>query len=107
MTDQVLIRYLLGQLGPEEAEQLDEASLVDDEVATRLRTVEHDLVDRYVRGALSGETLARFESHYLSSPRRRELVMFARGFLPAVDRAAALPEAASPPLSTFPARFKP
>jgi hypothetical protein len=95
MNDEVLVRYLLGSLGPEDAERLDEASIVDDEIATRLRTVEHDLVDRYVRGALTGDTLARFESHYLSSPRRRELVTFARSFVPIVDRAGTRPEAAA------------
>ena len=57
---------------PEDAERLDEASIVDDEIAARLRMVEHDLVDAYVRGRLTGDTLARFESHYLASPRRRE-----------------------------------
>jgi hypothetical protein len=85
MNDQMLIQYLLGRLEPEDAERLDEASMVDDEIAARLRMVEHDLVDAYVRGSLTGETLARFESHYLASPRRRENVAFARRFVPAVD----------------------
>jgi hypothetical protein len=84
--DKQLVQYLLGLLPPEDAERLDEASIVDDEVAARLRGVEDDLVDAYVRGALTGETLARFESHYLLSPRRRQHVAFAGRFLRAVDR---------------------
>src|SRR5580765_7224603 len=81
-----LVQYLLGLLPPEDAERLDEASIVDDDVAARLRSVEDDLVDAYVRGALTGETLTRFESHYLLSPRRRQHVAFAGRFLRAVDQ---------------------
>src|SRR5262249_24530997 len=81
-----LVQYLLGVLPPEETERLDEASIVDDDIAARLRRVEDDLVDSYVRGQLSGDTLAQFESHYLSSRHRRERVEFARKFLRAVDK---------------------
>ena len=81
-----LVRYLLGLLPEEEADRLDEASIADDEVVARLRSVENDLVDAYVRGLLDPETRARFESFYLKSPRRREKVKFAERFLGAVDR---------------------
>lgn len=81
-----LVQYVLGVLPPEETERLDEASIVDDDIAARLRRVEDDLVDSYVRGQLSGDTLAQFESHYLSSRHRRERVEFARKFLRAVDK---------------------
>jgi hypothetical protein len=91
-----LVQYLLGVLPPEDAERLDEASIVDDDIAARLRRVEDDLVDSYVRGQLSGDTLAQFESHYLASPHRRERVAFAGRFLRAVDRVAG-PVAADPP----------
>jgi hypothetical protein len=91
--DQQLVRYLLGLVPPDEADRIDELSVVDDDIAARLRIVEDDLVDAYVRGVLSGDTLARFESHYLSSPLRRERVRFARSFVPAVDRAPRAPGA--------------
>lgn len=84
--DQYLIRYLLGQLSEEEAERLDEMSITDDETATRLRVVEDDLVDVYVRGALPAEVRTRFEQVYLASPKRRERVEFAQQFRRAVDR---------------------
>lgn len=87
LDDQQLIRYLLGLLPPNEADRFDEASVVDDEVATRLRGVEDDLVDAYVRGTLAIDLRERFESHYLSSPRRRERVAFAAAFARAVDEA--------------------
>ena len=107
MNDQVLVRYLLGLLASEEAERLDEACIVDDVIAARLRTVEDDLVDSYVRGTLSDDLRARFESHYLSSPRHRELVTFARSLAPVVDRVGASPQAAAPRRSTFSIRFRP
>jgi hypothetical protein len=89
-----LVRYLLGCLPEQEAERLDEQSIVDDETATRLRLAEDDLVDAYVVGALGGELLERFESFYLASPRRREKVAFATRLLAAVDRQQASPAAA-------------
>jgi hypothetical protein len=84
--DPQLVDYLLGLLPEEETERIDEQSIVDDEVAARLRCVENDLVDAYVSGTLEGAILARFESYYLASPRRREKVQFARRLLRAIDR---------------------
>ncbi|HKE32396.1 MAG TPA: hypothetical protein VKD65_11780 [Candidatus Angelobacter sp.] len=79
--DQLLIRYLLGELPAEETERLDELSIADEEVAARLSGVENDLVDAYVRAEVKGEDLRRFESFYLSSANRREKVQFARALL--------------------------
>lgn len=87
--DHQLVRYLLGQLSDEDAERVDQLSIVDDEVAWRVRAVEDDLVDAYVRGTLAGDTLQRFESFYLSSPFRREKVRFAETFRRHIDAAAA------------------
>jgi hypothetical protein len=86
--DRQLIRYLLGLLTDEEAERYDEQSIVDDDLAARLRVVEDNLVDAYVSGTLEEDLRQRFESFYLSSPRRREKVRFAARFLGAVDRAS-------------------
>jgi hypothetical protein len=82
-----LVRFLLGLLSDEETELLDEASIVDDNVAAELRVVESDLVDAYVRAALSDDLRRRFESFYLTSPSRRARVMLARKFVGAIDRA--------------------
>jgi hypothetical protein len=84
-----LVRYLLGLLPEEEAERLDEQSIVVDEFAARLQCVENDLVDAYVSGTLDGDILERFESFYLASPLRREKVKFAERLLAAADRASA------------------
>ncbi|HVH72776.1 MAG TPA: hypothetical protein VNB49_16940 [Candidatus Dormibacteraeota bacterium] len=78
LNDHVLTRYLLGSLPAEETERLDELSVADDEFVLRLDAIENDLVDAYARGDLSGDTLEQFQKFYLSSPRRREKVEFAR-----------------------------
>lgn len=86
--DEVLSRYLLGSLPAEEAERLDELSVADDEFPLRLDAVENDLVDAFARGDLSGEALERFQKFYLSSPRRRGKVEFAKTFLRFGERTA-------------------
>ena len=95
--DRELVQYLLGLLSEEDTERLDELSLTDDEIAWRLRGVEDDLVDAYVSGTLEGDTLERFESFYLSSPRRRERVKFAANLRRAIEKAAP-PEVVAVPL---------
>src|SRR5262245_46344203 len=86
--DLQLVDYLLGLLPEKESDQLDEASIVDDEMAARLCSVENDLVDAYVLGALDQNIRDHFEATYLNSPRRRAKVNFARRFLTVVDRAS-------------------
>ncbi len=76
--DKTLRRYLLGALPPDETERLDDLSIANDDFAARLSAVENDLVDAYVQGELSGDTLERFPTSYLSSPQRREKVTFAQ-----------------------------
>jgi hypothetical protein len=87
--DPQIRRYLLGLLPEHETERLDEASIVDDDFAGRLRMTEADLVDSYARGTLDEETRQRFQSWYLSTDRRRRNVQFASSFVHAIDRLAA------------------
>ncbi|HEY1336419.1 MAG TPA: hypothetical protein VGF59_02870 [Bryobacteraceae bacterium] len=75
--DPILVQYLLGSLPEEETERLDELSIADEDFVWRLRAAENDLIDAYLHNELSGETLERFRSFYLASPRRREKVKFA------------------------------
>jgi hypothetical protein len=75
--DELVVRYLLSALTDAETECLDELSITDDAFAVRLRAVEQDLVDAYVKGELSGEAVALFRSRYLASPAQRKKVRFA------------------------------
>ena len=94
--DDRLVRYLLGALTEDETQRVEEDSLVDDDLAARLRLVEDDLVDAYARGNLTGDRLARFEAFYLASPGRRQKTEFAKGLLAAVENAAPRQEAKAP-----------
>ncbi|MGI8788322.1 MAG: hypothetical protein ACR2HG_11235 [Pyrinomonadaceae bacterium] len=78
--NQKITEYLLGSLPESEAERFDELSFTDDDFAAALASAENDLVDAYVRDELAGASLAKFKSHYLASPLRREKVGFARSF---------------------------
>jgi hypothetical protein len=60
-SDDTLVRYLLGRLPGEQSEALDERSIVDAAFAERLRAIEHDLADAYVRGELSPDERLRWE----------------------------------------------
>ena len=91
------MQYLLGAAPPELAEQMDELSITDDHFAIRLRAVENDLVDSYVRDELSGEDLQRFRAHFLVSQRRREKVEFAKSFTAVAER----PKPPLPPRRSF------
>src|SRR5215471_18201923 len=76
--NQMLYAYLLGSLPNEDTEHLDEMTFTDPNFADQVDAAEKDLVDSYVNGELSGDMLARFESYYLSSPRRQQNVTFAK-----------------------------
>src|ERR1700733_313889 len=86
-SDAVLLRYLLGALPVDEAEPIEEASIVDEDLAARLNAMECDLVDSYVRSELEGANLAKFQSWYLSSPLRARKVEAAKAIMLIVDGA--------------------
>ena len=99
--DQVLIQYLLGGLSEEEAERLDELSVVDDAFAWQLSAVEDDLVDAYARGELSGHDMAQFKAFYLASPERLRKVEFAEA-LRSFDARSATSAAGAAPATAAP-----
>jgi hypothetical protein len=86
--EKLLTDFLLGNLPEEEIERLDELSLTDDDFVNRLQSVDDDLVDAYVRGELSGTTLAQFKSNYLKSPKRQEKVAFAEALQKQITKPA-------------------
>jgi hypothetical protein len=71
-SDAALVRYLLGTVSSEDGERFDELSVVDPRFLERLRALEHDLADAYVRGELSNEDRERWQQRYLASPEGRD-----------------------------------
>ena len=77
---QHLTAYLLGSLAEAETEVFDELSITDDDFVEQLSAAEKDLIDAYLYDELSDDESEQFRSNYLTSPRGREKVAFARSF---------------------------
>lgn len=72
------VRYLLGLMSEQEAAEMEDVYLRDDELNETLQAVERELIDRYVEGNLSKPESERFESFFLCSPGRKEKLRFAK-----------------------------
>lgn len=81
MSGATITRYLLGSLEEEEQDRLEQQYFADPEMLALVEATEDDLIDAYIRGELSLEDRARFESHFLRSRRRRERVSTAEALL--------------------------
>src|SRR3954464_13969596 len=80
--DETLLRhYLLGELREEEQSAIEERLFEDDTYGEHLSLVEDELIDEYIGGELRGGEREHFESHFLSSPRRRERVVLSQAWL--------------------------
>jgi len=91
--NQMLYAYLLGSLPNEDTEHLDEMTFTDPNFADQVDAAEKDLVDSYVNGELSGDMLERFESYYLSSPKRQQNVSFAKALQDFAEKEKSKPAA--------------
>jgi hypothetical protein len=66
-TDIELRAFLLGRMSAEDAARLEEAIILEDGVAERLRAEEFDLIDDYAAGRLMAADRADVERHLLTS----------------------------------------
>src|SRR5262245_26772832 len=89
-----LVKYLLGDLPPDEEILVEDRAVADADYLAALETMEADLIDSYVRGELSATDRRRFERRFLASPQRRRKVAFARDF---AKVAAEIKASAAPP----------
>jgi len=74
------MRYLLGTLSEAERERLEERYFSDDKEFEEIEIAEEELIDRYVRGDLTGTDFKEFEQTVVRSPRLMERVEFAKLF---------------------------
>jgi hypothetical protein len=95
--DDLLRRYLLGELAEDERERLQAAYFDDDALFARLLAAEDDLIDAYARGTLTGARRRRFEQRFGQAPDHRRRLGFARALRHAVAPRPA--RAAGPPPS--------
>jgi anti-sigma factor RsiW len=83
--ENLIVRYLLGELPEADADALEVRLLSEPDLAEEMQSVEYELIDRYVRNQMHETERKRFESHYLSTPLHRERLATARGLLQAAD----------------------
>ena len=72
------VKYLLGNLTDDEQVEVEDRAFADAEYLSALEATEADLIDAYVRGELSQSDRRSFEFRFLTSPKRRRKVEFAR-----------------------------
>ena len=86
----LIVRYILGQVSPEERAKLEERYFADSALFEQMVAAENDLIDSYVRGELSGPERFQFENRFLATPELRERVRSARAIADYQSGAAAL-----------------
>ena len=88
INEELIARYLLGELSEEEQIRLEDLAFSDREFIQEILAVESDLIDEYARGELSDSKRRQFESRFLTSAERRQKVEFARAFAKIVPESA-------------------
>lgn len=78
--DEVLKRYLLGELESERQRQVEEKLLTEGKYFEELLIAEEELIDRYLAGSLSQSEQVKFDCHFLLTPERHRKLRFAKAF---------------------------
>jgi len=76
-----MMRYLLGQMTPEERASFEAQYVESDRLFDELVETENEMLDAYVSGGISAEERRQIEEQYLTTPERRDRVAFARSLL--------------------------
>ncbi|PYS41203.1 MAG: hypothetical protein DMF71_11695, partial [Acidobacteria bacterium] len=77
---ELIRRYLLGQLGDGVREKLEQDLLTSKDLFEELLVVEDELIDEYLSSRLDEEERAAFKQHFLALPERQEKLRFGRAF---------------------------
>jgi anti-sigma-K factor RskA len=89
--DDQSVKYLLGELSPEDRRAVEERLMTDGEAFELMQATEAELYFAYARGTLDGARRKRFEERYLGTAEERERLVRAKAL---VERAAAEPTSA-------------
>src|SRR5215813_11029717 len=84
----VLRKYLLGNMSPEEQEEIELWLMSTEDAYCLLEAAEDDLIDDSFAGRLAPRDLDRFQTHFLVAPERQRKLQFSRSFRRAIDAAA-------------------
>ena len=85
--EELIARYLLGDLPEEQQVEIEDRAFRDEEYQRNITAVENDLIDEYVRRELSESQRRQFEERFLTSEGRRRRVEFARALSTVVGEA--------------------
>ena len=88
--DEVMVRYLLGQLPEEDQLRLEEQFFTDDESYEQLLALEDELKYDYATGELAGSERERFKERFLVTPEDRKKLAFSSAL---ITKVAPPPEA--------------
>ena len=77
INEELLTRYLLGQLSEEEQQRIEELYFTDDEIHEQLVALEDELRFDYAQGKLNHREREQFEKRFLASAEDREMSAFA------------------------------
>ena len=77
---ELLLRWVLGELPPEESERIDQQFLTDEAFADRLHEEYIELLDAYGCGELSKAEQERVQRAIVQSPEQQKNLLFARIF---------------------------
>jgi hypothetical protein len=87
--EELMVKYLLGELPEEEQLRLEERFFTDDEYYQQLLALEDELMYDYAAGGLSPEQRVKFERRFLDSPQARRKAELAGAVLNKVAEASA------------------
>lgn len=76
--DDLVRRFLLGQVSPQEEGEIAALMFEDPEKFSQLESVEDDLIDEFLQEELSPADKEGFETHFLSQPGRRHNLKLSR-----------------------------
>ena len=94
-SEAMLVRYLLGDLPDQQQAEIEDRAFSDPEYLRNIQAVESDLIDEYVRGALSQGDRRRFEQRFFASAERRHKVEFAKALAAVTPEFAVSPGSAA------------
>lgn len=78
---ELLYKYLLGELPEEQQTELEQRYFTDDALFERLMAVEDELINRYAGNESSDEERKRMERYFLMSQGRRKRLMFTQALM--------------------------
>ena len=84
--EKLITRYLLGELSEEDQSQVEERFFADSIFFWRIEAARNELIDEYLRDALTTDHRQKFESNFLTSPGLRARVESARMLVKVTSR---------------------